>query len=108
MTQTTTGRAVLVPTNPIGPISEREAEAFWRCCTRHVEPCWFWNLRLDRDGYGRWGNRRAHRIAYVIANGEIPAGYTIDHTCGMRSCVNPAHLEAVTGGNKRGNAHDVE
>jgi hypothetical protein len=38
----------------------------------------------------------AHRIAYEDAKGEIPEGYTIDHLCRVRNCINPEHLEAVT------------
>lgn len=38
----------------------------------------------------------AHRIAYEKANGPIPDGMQIDHTCNNVGCVNPEHLEAVT------------
>lgn len=37
-----------------------------------------------------------HRVAYAQCNGDIPVGLEIDHTCGRRACLNPAHLEAVT------------
>jgi len=38
----------------------------------------------------------AHRYAYTIEYGPIPDGLELDHLCGVRSCVNPRHLEAVT------------
>lgn len=38
----------------------------------------------------------AHRAVYERIVGAIPAGMQLDHTCRIRSCVNPAHLEPVT------------
>ncbi|MFD3531951.1 HNH endonuclease [Streptomyces sp. NPDC058664] len=35
-------------------------------------------------------------MSYVIANGEIPDGLVIDHTCRTPACVAPLHLELVT------------
>lgn len=63
--------------------------------------CWRWLLALDRDGYGVWHHdggrkRAAHRVMYELVVGAIPDGLELDHLCRVRSCVNPAHLEAVT------------
>jgi len=59
----------------------------WRCPTNMA------------TGYvqfsGPWG-ARLHRLSYTLAKGEIPTGLVIDHTCGVRDCQNPKHLEAVT------------
>lgn len=41
--------------------------------------------------------RRAHRVVYEIVVGPIAEGLELDHLCRNRRCVNPAHLEAVTG-----------
>ena len=40
---------------------------------------------------------QAHRVAYELVKGKIPAGLELDHLCRNRICCNPAHLEAVTG-----------
>lgn len=37
-----------------------------------------------------------HRVAYMIAIGPIPSDLEIDHRCGVLTCWNPDHLEAVT------------
>ncbi|AFM11223.1 HNH endonuclease [Turneriella parva] len=36
----------------------------------------------------------ASRAAYIQANGEIPVGWHIKHTCGTPACINPRHLRA--------------
>lgn len=65
-----------------------------------TDSCWRWiGAKLPR-GYGRFqgpnGCCYAHRYSYELVNGTIPEGLTIDHLCRNPSCVNPAHMEAVT------------
>ena len=69
---------------------------------RGDDECWPWLGKFDRHGYGRhWhtdeGDRRAHRLVYQLTVGPIPSGLGIDHLCRNRWCVNPGHLEPVTG-----------
>lgn len=62
--------------------------------------CIRWGGSRTLKGYGvLWvdgKSAQAHRVAYELANGHIPAGLEIDHLCRVRDCVNPDHLEAVT------------
>lgn len=79
------------------PIGER----FWEKVQK-TDECWLWVAGLNADGYGmfesvaEFGTNRAHRVAWIMANGPIPQGMQLDHLCRVRSCVNPAHLEVVT------------
>ncbi len=63
--------------------------------------CWQWTAARGRDGYGRFrlGHRMvlAHRFAFEAIRGPIPDGLELDHLCRDRGCVNPEHLEPVTG-----------
>jgi hypothetical protein len=67
--------------------------------------CWMWLGHIAWNGYGliRYmrGGRvirvRAHRAFYVMFVGRLVRGLEIDHLCRNRWCVNPAHLEQVSG-----------
>lgn len=67
-----------------------------------IGACWPWTgCRDPRKGYGRFSNGGwpiyAHRSSYILAIGPIPARLQLDHLCKFTGCVNPLHLEPVTG-----------
>ena len=74
---------------------------FWNQVDKTNEyGCWTWTGYVDPKGYARilvhGHNQYIHRFSYVLHKGPIPDGFTIDHLCRTRHCINPAHLEAVT------------
>lgn len=62
--------------------------------------CHEWTGHRNAKGYGQFRLAAraywAHRIAYVIAKGEIPSGITVHHSCRNAWCVNPEHLVQAT------------
>lgn len=58
--------------------------------------CWRYTGNKDHRGYGKFfdGERLvcAHRFAYRLANGPIPEGMLVMHTCDHPWCVRPDHL----------------
>jgi hypothetical protein len=39
---------------------------------------------------------KAHRAAWMLANGPVPKGMVLDHMCKDRACINLKHLRVVT------------
>lgn len=75
-------------------------ERFWKRTIQSPIGCWEWVGAINQAGYGQMSDGRsnlAHRFAYELLVGAIPDGLQIDHLCNVRNCVNPAHLEPVTG-----------
>ena len=75
-------------------------ERFWKSVDIKTESeCWNWTASL-REGYGAFRLRgklfSAHRVAYVIKNGNPDPQLVIAHKCDNRKCCNPSHLEAIT------------
>jgi hypothetical protein len=62
--------------------------------------CFLWTGHIDPAGYARFRvgkeSAYAHRYVFEAMHGTIPAGAEIDHSCGLRCCVNPDHLRACT------------
>lgn len=74
-------------------------EAFAAGLERSGE-CIIWTGCEGNNGYGMITvdsrTRGVHRFAWERANGPIPDGLTIDHTCHVRKCVNLDHLRLAT------------
>src|SRR5919201_1437316 len=70
------------------------AARFWRLVYR-ADGCWLWRGTIHRQyGVLTVNNRqvRAHRLAYELTYGSIPAGRVVRHRCDVRACVRPDHL----------------
>src|SRR5262249_7113042 len=62
-----------------------------------TDGCHVWEGSINaRTGYGTFGRKPAHRVAWERRHGPIPPGLQLDHLCRNRACVNVRHLELVT------------
>jgi hypothetical protein len=81
-------------------------EALWKQLKRHLRfegACWLFTGYRQPSGHGRIriGGRRgrlvqAHRLAYMLTHGPVPAGLVVRHLCGNAACCNPLHLTLGT------------
>lgn len=86
---------------------------FWAHALKQPNGCWYWSNVPTQYGYGKVRHEgkqtSAHRVAYMLAVGPIPAGHDVDHkchnedescpggsTCPHRRCINPDHLQPAT------------
>lgn len=71
-------------------------ERFWARVVKS-ETCWLWQGSHNAGGYGHVAllgkaTMRAHRMAWELVCGDVPAGLCVLHRCDVRHCVRPDHL----------------
>lgn len=91
------------------PIGER----FWDKVNKHgptarldLDACWLWVGAVSGNGYGAVSfegkQEGAHRVAWMLVNGEIPEGMQVLHECDTPLCVRHLFL-----GTCKDNAEDM-
>ncbi len=80
------------------PLNDTLPQRFWNK-VRKTDTCWLWTAYTMPNGYGKVGRNGkvhlAHRVAYEMEHGPIPAGLQVDHLCRVRHCVRTSHMELV-------------
>lgn len=85
-------------------LNQKVIDRFWAKVDQSGGPdaCWPWTASGVPRGYGlfypagRGSNVYAHRLAFELTKGPIPAGHYILHACDNPPCCNPAHLSTGT------------
>lgn len=80
-------------------VKELKIEDFWKSLLKPVG-CWLFDGAKEINGYGYLKNPfsdkpaflTAHRVAWILTNGQIPEGMLVLHRCDVRACCNPEHL----------------
>lgn len=75
---------------------ESTLSRFWSKVEK-TDGCWLWRGGRNGNGYGAFSltHRKqiaAHRFAWQLANGPIPAGMLVCHTCDEPLCCRVSHL----------------
>lgn len=84
-------------------LTPKDEVRFWSKVDKSGGPdaCWIWTAVKINSGYGRFHaikkHTLAHRIAWTLANGQIPHdgsahGICVCHRCDVPACCNPSHL----------------
>lgn len=83
----------------VGTVTTHQRERFEAKIRRYDDPrrCWLWTGAKSSTGYGNFAvadhrTQSAHRVAYQLFVGRIPAGRVVLHRCHRPLCMNPRHL----------------
>ena len=86
-----------------GEAGSRKAETVeeaLRLRTERQGDCLVWTGSKVSKGYGSINSAgrilSAHRAAWELAHGPVPAGLVVDHICHNRACVEVTHLRLAT------------
>lgn len=88
----------------------KDIERFWSKVDilSDSDVCWNWRLSCTDSGYGQirfhGPKQMAHRTAWEMTYGDIPAGLLVCHHCDNPRCCNPNHLFL---GTAKDNAQDM-
>jgi hypothetical protein len=71
-------------------------DRFFSRTVRAPNGCLEWTGGVSSHGYGSAKLKEcgggSHRVAWFIAHGGIPAGFSVCHRCDNRKCVDVAHM----------------
>lgn len=85
-------------------------DVFWANVLK-TDGCWLWQGRVHSAGYGHLSVHGrpwfAHRFAYYLAHGDIPAGMYICHHCDVRLCVRNDAEAHIYLGTQQDNLRDM-
>lgn len=115
--ESTSGRRVCSQCGAVHWSDFTESERFFLHVDRRgPDDCWLWTGHVLRGGYGdaafRGKTRRAHQIAFFLANGycktwepsEKWMKWVIAHSCDVKLCCNSKHLRETS---QKDNLKDV-
>ena len=88
-------------------LAQQQSKRFWsKVRQSSTSMCWLWQAATDKDGYGKFQittharpkqiHVRAHRLAYEMMYGAVPAHLVVMHKCDVPQCVRPSHLRLGT------------